>query len=150
MSCTYYGLGAEPKISIPERLNKFMNMHDAELSIRCKVLYGCKGCFLIKVFDADEQLIVCRTVVVDKQAVFILPAGSYTVRVSSSIPLNPGGITKWVTLPPGKRYAETLIFAPPLCERRGVPVCFTLADANYPGLTELNGGITVWLNKTTQ
>lgn len=127
-----------------------MNEHDAELSIICKALHGGKGCFLIKVFDDDGELIVRRNVVADKKAVFMLPAGRYTVRVLSSTPLNPGGITKWICLHSGERFAETLLFSPPLCMLRQVPVCFSLADANYPGLTELNGGITVWLSKTIQ
>lgn len=78
-----------------------------------------------------------------------LPAGCYTVRVRSCSGLNPGGITKWLKMCPCENHSIAMFFSQPLCNPITVPVSFTVTDANYPGVTNMNGGITIWQHQIT-
>lgn len=90
-----------------------------------------------------------RSVEAWERTKFHLFAGCYTVRVFNESGLNPGGITKWLRAEPCESYSMCLLFSPQLRIPPAVPVCFTVSDANYPGITALNGRIIFkeWRNR---
>lgn len=83
-----------------------------------------------------------------KRIKFRLLAGCYyTVRVFQNSGLNPGGITKWLWAEACGKYSMCLRFSPQMRIPLAVPVCFTVSDADYPGITALNGRIILkWRN----
>lgn len=92
----------------------------------------------------DEEPVISRAIAGNTQVRFSLPAGRYRVRVRNTAGWNPGGVTDWVCLQPGGHCSLSPVFRGGGAPTPRRPVTVTLTDANYPGITPINGGITVW------
>ena len=110
---------------------------------------ACNGIFRIQIKDPAGNTVAYCVTEARKKVHFRLPAGFYMVQVNNLSCLNPGGIAKWLQAVPEESYSLTLLFSRPLNIPATVPVKFTVSDANYPGITDLNGGITVWQHPIT-
>jgi hypothetical protein len=119
-------------------------MQDAELSVRCETQCGCGGLFLIQVFDEAGREITRRHAQAGTVTRFQLRGGAYTLRVSNRRRFNPGGISTSLRLACGDCRQVRLLFSSPLPLPAAAQVLFSAADANLPGITPINGGISVW------
>lgn len=122
---------------------------EAELRICCEAQCSCHSCFWIQIFDDDNSVLAYCTAGAWEVKRFNLPKGFYRIRVSQHAGLNPGGTTKWLHIDSGKQYGMCFLFSRQLCNPMTVPVCFTISDANYPGITKMNGEIQVWRHPIT-
>ncbi len=123
---------------------------EAELRIRCEAQPGCHSCFWIQIFNEDNSIVVCCAAGAWETKVFGLPEGYYKICVVQHDGLNPGGTTKWLCMDSGRRYVMCFRFSRQLCAQTAVPVFFTVSDANYPGITLMNGEIQVWRHPITR
>lgn len=114
-----------------------------ELSILCDAHGFCDQPFDITIRSECGGAPVFGSTRSGIPARFSLCAGHYTIRVSGPGDLNPGAYTKWLKLAPKKRYQLVFLFSKQVFHFV-VPVRFTLTDVNYPEITNIHGGITVW------
>lgn len=91
----------------------------------------------------------CRTVS-GKTNLFTLPGGSYTVKIKSCGCVNPGGFIKWLELCPKSHNTLNFYFTPIFSIVPAVPVTFKMFDANYPGIINMNGEISIWQKQIRQ
>lgn len=80
----------------------------------------------------------------NEKAEIFVPEGSYTLRVRSSSPLNPGGQCKPIHVCGGQAKCYCVIFRGNVVPGETVTVDVYAVDANYPGIIPINGGMTVW------
>ena len=135
--------------SYPERLALQISKQETTLSICCGVLGGGTAWFLITIWNREGKVLTRQFTKGGKRNVFRLAPEAYTVQVKNYSNLNPGAVTKWTRLEAGTCLTLRLLFSQPLCLPRVVPVSFTVSDANYPGITALNGGIIIWQQPIT-
>lgn len=123
---------------------------EAELRICCGARDSCHACFWIQVFDENNNILACCAVGARETKLLRLPEGCYKIRAVQYDGLSPGGVTKWLCMESGRSYAMCFRFSRYLFTQGAVPVCFTLSDANYPGITKMNGEIQIWRHPITR
>lgn len=133
----------------PRRVGVREKNMEAELCICCEARCSCHSCFLIQIFDEDNSIVACCAARAWEAKRFRLPKGYYRIHVSQNAGLDPGGITKWLRIDSERRYSMCFLFSRQMCTEITVPVCFTISDANYPGITTMNGEIHVWRHPIT-
>lgn len=116
----------------------------SELNIYCELIHGCDHPLYLQIQSKNCKTDICRKFKPREKISYCLEEGEYKIRVSSNCMLDPSAITKWLYIKPCRRYNLNLVFFSPICRKKLIPVCFTITDSNYPGITPLNGGITVW------